>query len=44
MGVVSLSLFFFRFEGGVSIFVMSTVMSERGCVEVDESEPESISM
>lgn len=35
----------FRFNGGVAnMFVLSIVVSERGCVEVDESEAESISM
>ena len=45
-GVVSLSLSSFRFSGVVNASVMSAVVSERGCVDVDasESEPESISM
>ena len=44
-GVASESLSCFRFNGGVAnMFVLSIVVSERGCVEVDESEAESISM
>ena len=44
-GVMSESLLSFRFNVGVvNVFVMYTVSSFRGCVEVEESESESISM
>ena len=44
-GVMSESLSCFRFNVGVvDVFVMYIVSSSRGCVEVEESESESISM